>query len=254
MDFSGIYINQSFHKRDDIIYLDVQNVAGTNCYCDETAMDILRNRIKNFSAYDLHFLDSGNFHYMSRIWIEKITEPFTLLVLDNHTDLQPPAFGGLLSCGGWIAAALEEISFLKEVILIGPDESSYQSVDESLKQHIKFRSKEQMKRESEEELKKWISEISTEYPLYISVDKDILSETVIRTDWSQGELFPMELYNLLKYFSEKWIKAGNTILGMDVCGESEKGHPEMLEESNQINQKLIEIWLEIDGMDKKRYV
>lgn len=52
-------------------------------------------------------------------------EPFNLLVFDNHTDMQLPAFGGLLSCGGWIASALEEVEKLQEVWLIGPDEEAY---------------------------------------------------------------------------------------------------------------------------------
>ena len=54
--------------------------------------------------------------------------PFRLLVFDNHTDMQLPAFGGLLSCGGWIAASLEEVPMLQEVILVGPDEEAYTPV------------------------------------------------------------------------------------------------------------------------------
>ena len=55
--------------------------------------------------------------------------PFRLLVFDNHTDMQLPAFGGLLSCGGWIAASLEEVPMLQEVILVGPDEEAYTQVE-----------------------------------------------------------------------------------------------------------------------------
>ena len=42
--------------------------------------------------------------------MEKIDMPFRLILFDNHTDMQPPAFGGLLSCGGWAAEALEKTS------------------------------------------------------------------------------------------------------------------------------------------------
>ena len=51
--------------------------------------------------------------------MEKIDMPFRLILFDNHTDMQPPAFGGLLSCGGWAAEALEKLPHLQEVILIG---------------------------------------------------------------------------------------------------------------------------------------
>ena len=57
---------------------------------------------------------------MSRLWLELVTEPFDLLVFDHHTDMQEPAFGGILSCGGWVRAALEELPLLHRVYLAGP--------------------------------------------------------------------------------------------------------------------------------------
>ena len=76
-------------------------------------------------------MDSGNYHYMSRIGAGRVKEPFNLLVFDNHTDMQLPAFGGLCP-GGWIASALEEVEKLQEVWLIGPDEEAYGQVEEPL--------------------------------------------------------------------------------------------------------------------------
>ena len=55
-----------------------------------------------------------------------------------------PAFGGILSCGGWIAAALEEVEKLEHVILIGPDEAAYEQVDETLKRKVTFLSREKL--------------------------------------------------------------------------------------------------------------
>ena len=52
--------------------------------------------------------------------------------------MQPPAFGGLLSCGGWIAASLEELPLLQEVILVGPDEEAYTQVEPDLQQKVLF--------------------------------------------------------------------------------------------------------------------
>ena len=86
---------------------------------------------------------------------------FNLLVFDNHTDMQLPAFGGLLSCGGWIASALEEVEKLQEVWLIGPDEEAYGQVEEPFKDRVHFLSRERLaearshmaeKKGSEEEL------------------------------------------------------------------------------------------------------
>ena len=51
-------------------------------------------------AEGIHFLDSGNYHYVTKLWLDQVKEPFDLLVLDHHTDLQQPMFGDILSCGG----------------------------------------------------------------------------------------------------------------------------------------------------------
>ena len=102
MDFSGIYEEQQFWRGKKVARVEARDIPGTNCYCDEDAMNEIRSRIAPYSSGEIHFIDSGNYHYMTRIWLEKIEEPFELLVFDNHTDMQPPAFGGLLSCGGWI--------------------------------------------------------------------------------------------------------------------------------------------------------
>ena len=133
MDFSGIYREENFYENESVKWINVKGLPGSNCYCDEEAMNQIREKILEFPINGIHFMDSGNYHYMSRIWLEKMTEPFRLLVFDNHTDMQPPAFGGILSCGGWIAASLEELPLLQEVILCGPDEEAYQQVPDEWK-------------------------------------------------------------------------------------------------------------------------
>ena len=129
MDFSGIYEEQQFWKGKEASWVEARDIPGTNCYCDEEAMNEIRSRIAPYSSGEIHFIDSGNYHYMTRIWLEKISEPFDLLVFDNHTDMQPPAFGGLLSCGGWIYDSVMELPLLQKVILIGPDEEAFSRVE-----------------------------------------------------------------------------------------------------------------------------
>lgn len=80
-----------------------------------------------YSYGEIHFIDSGNYHYMTRIWLERSRSHLILLVFDNHTDMQPPVFGGLLSCIGWIYDSVMELPLLQKVILIGPDEEAFQS-------------------------------------------------------------------------------------------------------------------------------
>ena len=90
-----------------ITQLDCKDIPGTNCYCDSLAEEEIGKRIAPFGPEGIHFLDSGNYHYLTKLWLELIKVPFELLVFDHHTDMQCPAFGGILSCGGWIRVALE---------------------------------------------------------------------------------------------------------------------------------------------------
>ena len=116
MNFSGIYREEEFWKNRQVSWIELQDVCGTNCYCDEEAIAEINKRTENYPTAGIHFIDSGNYHYMTRLWLTRMDQPFCLLVYDNHTDMQPPAFGGILSCGGWIAAALE-VSMTNPVIM-----------------------------------------------------------------------------------------------------------------------------------------
>ncbi len=48
---------------------------------------------------------SGDFHYLSGLWLRRIADPVVLVSFDNHPDwdVRPPKWG----CGGWINRALE---------------------------------------------------------------------------------------------------------------------------------------------------
>ena len=59
-----------------------------------------------------------------------------------------------------------------------------------------------------------VDDLLRQYPLYISIDKDVLSQNVIQTDWDQGSMQLMEFKILLAYL----FKNSQTI-GIDICGE-----------------------------------
>ena len=216
MNFSGIYKNQNFYKNyaEEIFWTELSDLSGCNCYCDAEASDRIRKEIQAFTGNGIHFIDSGNYHYMTRLWLEKLQIPFRLLVFDNHTDMQPPAFGGLLSCGGWIAVSLEELPLLQEVILVGPDEEAYTQVEPDLQQKVFFLSREKLSTMTAEEKEDFFNNLSEDLPLYVSVDKDVLCKGDASTTWSQGDMHLSELMSFLELVLER-----QNILGMDVCGE-----------------------------------
>ena len=239
MNFSGIYKEQQFWQTGEIqrniSWVEVQELPGSNCYCDGDAMETLRQKLEEFDADGIHFIDSGNYHYMSRIWLEKLNTPFRLVVFDNHTDMQPPAFGGLLSCGGWVAASLEELPLLKEVLLVGPDQEAFDQTEPVLREKVRFLSREKLGEMTLEEKVSFFEELTAELPTYLSVDKDVLCPEEASTTWSQGEMTLEELCEFVKILLEK-----QDILG--VCGECDPDACEGDHLNDLANRKLLELW------------
>ena len=48
---------------------------------------------------------SGDFHYLTALWVRRFAQPIVLVSFDNHPDwdVRPPKWG----CGGWVNRALE---------------------------------------------------------------------------------------------------------------------------------------------------
>ena len=240
MNFSGIYKNQNFYKNyaeEEIFWTELSDLSGCNCYCDAEASDRIRKEIQAFTGKGLHFIDSGNYHYMTRLWLEKLQIPFRLLVFDNHTDMQPPAFGGLLSCGGWIVASLEELPLLQEVILVGPDEEAYTQVEPDLQQKVLFLSREKLSTMTAEEKVGFFNNLSEDLPLYVSVDKDVLCKGDASTTWSQGDMHLSELMSFLELVLER-----QNILGMDVCGECDMDSCSEDFLNDHANEAILRLW------------
>lgn len=240
MNFSGIYKNQNFYKNyaeEEIFWTELSDLSGCNCYCDAEASDRIRKEIQAFTGKGLHFIDSGNYHHMTRLWLEKLQIPFRLLVFDNHTDMQPPAFGGLLSCGGWIVASLEELPLLQEVILVGPDEEAYTQVEPDLQQKVLFLSREKLSTMTAEEKEGFFNNLSEDLPLYVSVDKDVLCKGDASTTWSQGDMHLSELMSFLELILER-----QNILGMDVCGECDMDSCSEDFLNDHANEAILRLW------------
>ena len=206
--------------------------------------------MEKYPVSGIYFIDSGNYHYMSRIGIGRVKEPFNLLVFDNHTDMQLPAFGGLLSCGGWIASALEEVEKLQEVWLIGPDEEAYGQVEKPFKDRVHFLSRERLaearshmaeKKGSEEELIRSL-EIPANIPLYVSIDKDVLCPEEAATTWSQGDMTLEEMLKVLLALCSHFEKENGKILQVDICGECDPDKSMESPKNDHANKELLRFW------------
>lgn len=211
MNFTGAYANESFAKDPRIVFLDCSHLYGTDCYCDSDAAMRLSSIISEYPAEGIHFIDSGNHHYLTKFWTDRMTSPFSLALFDHHTDMQPPMFEGMLSCGGWVLDMLEHNRFLDKVLVIGVSDSLAEKIGTRYGDRVHFFCESCL---DDAEAWKAFSAKHISEPVYISVDKDVLDRSSARTDWDQGS---MTLPQLKKAISV--IFRNEEVAGVDICGE-----------------------------------
>ena len=236
MNFSGIYEEETFYKDREVCWVDCRDISGVNGYCSDDAKEEIRKRIWDYDYRGIHFLDSGNYHYLSKFWLEKIEEPYSLIVFDHHTDMQESAFFGMLSCGSWIKEVLEEHPYIQEVCVVGPPKAAIEQCEPNLASRVVFLTREELEAGI---LEKWHAflENGKELPVYLSIDKDVLCLEDARTNWDQGEMKLEEMEKMIKQVFQK-----RNVLGADICGENPQDTAKMPEE----------VELEINGRTNAR--
>ena len=104
--FSGVYSDEGWSPDGDAILLDFSEIQSTSCYLDDSARAQLENAIAPCPCRSIHWIDTGDYHYMSALWLQKLASPACMVLFDNHPDDQAPAFGSdVLSCGSWMLEA-----------------------------------------------------------------------------------------------------------------------------------------------------
>lgn len=236
-NFSGAYERQDFYKAIPHRWVDLTDLTGVCGYCDSEALLAIEERAGE-SPQGVHFIDGGNYHYVSYAMAGQQEEPFTLVVFDHHTDMVPPSFEGLLSCGCWVKRALEDTEKLREVILIGVADELSETIESELRDRVTLYTESMIVDNS------WLSHLvlCLKRPVYLSIDKDVLSKEEAVTDWDQGTMTLDQLIEAVRL-----IKDTVPILGADVCGEydgrggdcpeTEKGD----EKNNLANKRILEM-------------
>lgn len=200
------YEYQSFYEKiDDLNIVDCRGISGTRCYLDDEAKRQLLEKISSFDYQGIHFIDSGNYHYLSMLWLMKVDVDFNLVLFDHHPDNQPPSFGEITSCGGWVLEASDTLSHLKNVYTFGVGEEI--SVDD----------------------------IPADLPIYISIDKDILDPTYAITDWDQGSMTLDEMKTLIAE-----LTSHHNVLGVDICGDAGENPENAAAINNTTNEILFD--------------
>ena len=247
LDFSHVYCDENIPRNDKLHWIHCSDIHECDLYCSDAAAAEIHRRIDPYGTRGIHFLDSGNYHYVTKIMTDRIDEPFSLILFDHHTDMQSPMIEGMISCGDWARSVLLDNPQLQQLILIGPKKADIQAIynDKEFTAKQKKRLKEKLIAFSEEELRadeghEKVERIRMDVPFYISIDKDVLDERYCETNWNQGRMSLSLLEHLLRAF----LETGN-ILGIDICGECQQGIPlpeymEAEEKNAKTNRKLFE--------------
>lgn len=179
------------------------------------------------------FTGSGDFHHLSALLLKRsaAAKALDLLVCDNHPDNMRYPFG--IHCGSWVAHAAR-MPHVRRIHVIGISSRDialphawenrlspllsgklmYWSVGVSaawLKlpglrgRHRNFASAGEL-------VDAFLPVLDTLGPVYLSLDKDVLSKEVVRTRWDQGSFSAPHLERICRACSGK-------LAGADICGE-----------------------------------
>lgn len=229
LDFSHVYPENVEEQVQGIKRIDLSDIPGTDMYCTKEAATEIQRRLSSYGPEGIHFLDNGNYHYVTKIFAEKIKYPFSLILFDHHNDMQQPMIHELTSCGSWAGEMLRENPYLEQMLLIGPGEKSIEEIAPDLKEKIVCVSMQDIEAGNMgEELLK----IRMELPVYLSIDKDVLDHYSARTNWNQGN---MSIDTLKRLISEVFMH--QNVIGVDICGECSLSEPlPQLMEDEKVNR------------------
>ncbi|WP_044080258.1 arginase family protein [Prevotella pectinovora] len=211
LNFTGIYNYESFASNRNITHVDCSDINGVDCYCDEQAREELHRRLSPFPAKALHFIDSGDFHYLTEYWVSRLQEPFSLIVFDHHPDMQEPQWNGVVSCGGWVTDVLEKNPLVRNIIIVGASDELISQIPVHLREKVLFYSQDEI-----DHHQAWPSKAGRliHEPVYISIDKDVLRKHDAVTDWSNGDMSLLQLQAVIRI-----IYAHEEVIGVDITGE-----------------------------------
>lgn len=219
-------------------------------------------------SYGTVLMGSGDYHHISLLLIERLAaqyaqDPIEVVIFDNHPDNMRYLFG--IHCGSWVSY-VTNLPFVKHVHVVGITSNDI-GVSHSWENRLKPLFNNKLTYWSMNVDVSWakmvglgkafrsfpnpdelmISFLSYLYqsssPIYLSIDKDVLSEEAVKTNWDQGLLEP---YHILDTIST--LK--NRIIGSDITGDISiwyyqsrlKRFLSSLDEQPPISEETLKAW------------
>lgn len=186
-------------------------------------------------SYGTVCMGSGDFHHLSQLLLQRLrpTEPVDVVVLDNHPDNMRFPFG--IHCGSWVmhAARLPQVRHVHVLGITSSDvgwrhawENHFRpllggklrywiiGVDTAWSKHIGLGKAFSAFDNAPDLVDRFISAIPNNIPgqVYLSIDKDVFSPKVARTNWDQGVFGLADARRLIEGLAGR-------IVASDITGE-----------------------------------
>lgn len=188
--------------------------------------------------YGTVLMGSGDYHHISLLLIERLAKqysaenPIQVIVFDNHPDNMRYLFG--IHCGSWVSY-VASLPFVSHVHVLGitshdiglshfwenrwkplfQKKLTYWSLDVNVSWANKIGLGQAFRHFStpDDLIASFLSEqYHSAEPVYLSIDKDVLSEKVIHTNWDQGQLQTYHLLDTITSLKQR-------IVASDITGE-----------------------------------
>ncbi len=185
--------------------------------------------------YGCVFTGSGDYHHVSQLLLQRLAylPPFDLVVCDNHPDNMRYPFG--IHCGSWIywASRLPQVQHIHVLGICSPDIALGHAWENHLTPLLRNKLT-YWNINVDTRWLKWMGAGDSSYTfshadalterflvhldkdrsrnIYLSLDKDALSPSVINTNWDQGELREDHLNQLID-------ACRGRLIGADITGD-----------------------------------
>lgn len=202
--------------------------------CSRQSFRALQNKVMAQlpEAYGCVFMGSGDYHHVTQMLLQQLpqAQDIQLIVCDNHPDNMRYPFG--IHCGSWVnwASRLPQVKQIHVIGICSGDIGLKHAWENNLSPFIR----QKLHYWSIGVNANWLSVIGrgqyshvfanadalmqaflasmSDLPVYLSIDKDVLSTEVVKTNWDQGQFMDTHLFDLIE-------ACRGQLIGCDVTGD-----------------------------------
>ncbi len=183
-------------------------------------------------------MGSGDYHHLTQLLLSRhaLHRPLHVIVCDNHPDNMRYPFG--IHCGSWVywASRLPQVARIDVIGMSSSDigwkhawenhctalmrgKLHYWSVQQSASWLAWIGAKKSWHgfESADELMQSFCNDIDRTRDVYLSIDKDVFSEQVVRTNWDQGQFLEQHVMDLIQACQQR-------LVGADITGDVSAYH------------------------------